>query len=253
MTTTTIPRTAFRTLVRSEVRLAWRQPIGLAFGVGLPLVLLIVFASIPGFRNAQPSLGGLTYFGVYLPVLIALVVAALGLSSLPTPLVSYREQGVLRRLSTTPVPPAWVLAAQLIINGCLAALSLAILFGVGVLTVGVPAPHSTVGLLLAIVLSVAAVFAIGLLIAAVTPTGVAAGLIGTAVFLPLMFFAGLWIPRPLMPAGLREVSDWTPLGAAVRAVGAALQTGFPPVGSLLALAGYAALFGWLAVRFFRWQ
>jgi hypothetical protein len=37
------------------------------------------------------------------------------------------------------------------------------------------------------------------------------------------------------------------------AVGAGLRTGFPPVGSLVALAIYAAVFGWLAVRFFRWQ
>ena len=60
------PRCAWRGGSRS----AW--PSASAF----PLVLLIVFASIPGFRNAQPSLGGLTYFGVYLPVLVALVVAA---------------------------------------------------------------------------------------------------------------------------------------------------------------------------------
>jgi hypothetical protein len=46
-----IPRTAFGKLIRSEARLAWRQPVGLAFGVGLPLVLLVVFASIPGFRS----------------------------------------------------------------------------------------------------------------------------------------------------------------------------------------------------------
>ena len=248
-----IPRTAFGKLVCCEARLPWQQPIGLAFGVGLPLVQLVVFASIPGFRTAQPSLGGLTYFSVYLPVLIALIVAALGLSSLPTPLISYRKQGVLRRLSTTPLPPSWVLAAQLIINVGLAALSMLILFGVGVVTVGVPAPGSTIGLLLAILLTVVAIFAIGLLIAAVARTGVAAGRIGTAVFLPLMFFAGLWIPRPLMPAGLRDVSDWTPLGAAVRALASALQAGFPPLGSLLVLTGYAAAFGWLAIRLFRWQ
>ncbi len=46
--------------------------------------------------------------------------AILGLISLPAALVSYRDQGILRRLSTTPVPPSWVLAGQLVINSCIA-------------------------------------------------------------------------------------------------------------------------------------
>jgi ABC-2 type transport system permease protein len=220
-----IPRAAFGTLVRSEVRLAWRQPVGLVFGLGLPLVLLVVFGSIPGFRHAQANLGGATYFGVYLPILVTLVLAALGLASLPTPVATYREQGILRRLSTTPVPPSYVLAAQLLINLCIAAGSMVILLVLGTAVFGAGTPRSVIGLAVAVVLSAAAIFAIGLLVAAVARTGAAAGLI----------------------------SDWTPLGASVRALQAALQTGFPPLASLAVLAGYALVFGWLSVRFFVWQ
>jgi ABC-2 type transport system permease protein len=248
-----IPRAAFGTLVRSEVRLAWRQPVGLVFGLGLPLVLLVVFGSIPGFRHAQANLGGATYFGVYLPILVTLVLAALGLASLPTPVATYREQGILRRLSTTPVPPSYVLAAQLLINLCIAAGSMVVLLVLGTAVFGAGTPRSVIGLAVAVVLSAAAIFAIGLLVAAVARTGAAAGLIGAAGFFPLMFFAGLWVPRDLMPVVLRDISDWTPLGASVRALQAALQTGFPPLASLAVLAGYALVFGWLSVRFFVWQ
>ncbi len=68
-----------------------------------------------------------------------------------------------------------------------------------------------------------------------------------------MFLAGLWFPRQEFPAGLRDVSDVTPLGAAVEALQRAMQSGFPSAWSLLILAGYAVVFGWLAVRFFRWE
>jgi ABC-2 type transport system permease protein len=80
-----------------------------------------------------------------------------------------------------------------------------------------------------------------------------AGVLAAATFFPLMFFAGLWVPRAAMPESFRAVSDWTPLGAAVEAIQAGLQTGFPSLRSLLVLAAYAAVFGWIAVRFFRWE
>jgi hypothetical protein len=71
--------------------------------------------------------------------LIAFALAMLSLINLPTHLASYREQGILRRMSTTPVPPAWMLAAQVIINLALAVLALGILIVAG--TVGsAPAP-----------------------------------------------------------------------------------------------------------------
>ncbi|MFZ2058967.1 MAG: hypothetical protein WAV54_16300 [Acidimicrobiales bacterium] len=104
---------------------------------------------------------------MYIPVLIALVIAALALWGLPGPLVSYREQGILRRSSTTPVPPSWVLAAQVVINLGLAVMALLMLVVVGTAAFGGDAPKCLGGFVLAIALSVAALFAVGLWIAAV--------------------------------------------------------------------------------------
>ncbi len=247
------PRAGFRELLRTESLLALRQPTGLALGLGLPVLLLVIFGSIPAFGKPHSSLGGLTYFDVYLPVLVALVFAGLGLFSLPIPLASYRELGILRRLSTTPLPPSWVLAVQLIINLCLAAAALVILVVTGVAAFGLRAPQNPAGFLIASVLSATALFAIGLWIAAIARTGRAAGAIGAGFFYPLMFFAGLWVPQQIMPPVLRDISDYTPLGASVQAIQDSVQGTFPSAAALLTMAAYTITFGYLAVRTFRWE
>ncbi len=161
-----VPRAAFGKIVCNEARLAWRQPSGLIVGVGISLALLIIFAEIPVFRQSSASLGGLSGFDVCIPILIAFVIGVLALTYLPGPLVSYREQGILRRLSTTPVPPSWVLAAQMVVQACLMAISVALLIVVSVVFFGASAPKNPAGMMLAIALTIVAMFAIGLSIAA---------------------------------------------------------------------------------------
>jgi ABC-2 type transport system permease protein len=172
---------------------------------------------------------------------------------LPGVLAGYREGGTLRRLSTTPLPPSWVLGVQLLINFCMAAVSIVIVVVLGVAAFSLRPPENPGAFVLSSLLTIAALFSLGLWIGAITRTAKAANLIGLCFFYPLMFFAGLWIPQPLMPASLRDISDYTPLGASVQALQSAMQGPFPPASSLLVLAGYALLFGVLAVRSFKWE
>jgi ABC-2 type transport system permease protein len=181
------------------------------------------------------------------------VIAMLALISLPGPLVTYRDQGILRRLSTTPVPRSWVLAAQLVVTFCIAMTSLLILMIVSITAFGLGAPKNPGALVLAIVLSIAALFAIGLSMAAAARSGTAARAIGAGTFYPLLFFAGMWYPRELMPGVLQGISNFTPLGAAVEAIQDSMQGQFPPAEPLLVLAGYALVFAFIARRFFRWE
>ena len=69
----------------------------------------------------------------------------------------------------------------------------------------------------------------------------------------MLFLAGLFVPRPQLPAVLRDIGDWTPLGAAVHALRDSMLGTFPSAQLLLVLAGWAVVFGFLAVRFFRWE
>jgi ABC-2 type transport system permease protein len=124
---------------------------------------------------------------------------------------------------------------------------------VAVTVFGAAAPKSPGGFAVSVVLSAAGLFPIGLMIAAIARTANAASVIGRLAFFPMMFFAGLWLPRELMPPVLLDISNYTPLGAAVEAMQDSMLGGSLPAAPLLVLAAYAVVFGFLARRFFRWE
>ena len=85
----------------------------------------------PAFKEPSKQLGGLTTLDAYVPILIAFVLAMLALNALPPVLAGYREKGILRRLSTTPVGAVRVLAAQLAIQLAVAVVTLVLRDGAG--------------------------------------------------------------------------------------------------------------------------
>jgi ABC-2 type transport system permease protein len=245
---------ALRRLTVTEGKLFVRERVGVIWGVGFPLVLLVIFGSIPGFRTpVSKSIRGLSILDAYVPILIAFVLAILAISALPSVLAGYREKGILRRMATTPVGPGRMLAAQLAVNGAVVLVTLVLLVAVARLAYQVPLPRQAGGFVLAVVLAAAALLAIGMFIAAVVPTGRAANAAGAILFFPMMFFAGLWLPIAAMPPVLQHVSHATPLGAAVQSLTDAWQGHWPHPLQLLALAVYALVFSLGAARLFRWE
>jgi ABC-2 type transport system permease protein len=181
------------------------------------------------------------------------VVTILSLSALPTALASHRDKGYLRRLSTTPVGAVRLLAAQIVINLALAAAAVVLVALVSHFAFSVALPQQLGGFVLAMVLTLAAMLSLGTLVAAVAPTQRIAAAAGSLLFFPLMFFAGLWVPQASMGAGLREVSHYSPLRAAVPAVQNAIAGHWPGTVHLLVLAGYAVVLCAAAARLFRWE
>ena len=247
------PGSAFGKLLGAEAKYQWRVPFGLIFGIGIPVLTLLMFGLIPSANTPDKSLGGLTVFSAFFPALLAFAIGFLSLINLPTHLADYRQQGILRWLGTTPVPPAWMLAAQVAINLALAVAALVIVVVAGTVGFGLGAPREPGGFALALALSIAAFFAIGLWISAIARSQNAAMWIGQLLWWPMLFFAGMLFPRWALPAVLRDIGDWTPSGAAVHALQDSMAGTFPSAQLLLVLAGWAVVFGFLAVRFFRWE
>jgi ABC-2 type transport system permease protein len=94
---------------------------------------------------------------------------------------------------------------------------------------------------------------IGLVVAAVAPNSRVANAAGAVLFFPLMFLAGMWVPRTQMPTVLRQVSDYSPLGAGVHALQSSIAGQWPPAQPLLLLVAYALVTGAVAGRWLRWE
>lgn len=77
--------------------------------------------------------------------------------------------------------------------------------------------------------------------------------IGGILFIALLFFAGLWIPRPLMSNVLLDIRNWIPAGACVAVMQNAMQGTALALQPLLLLIGYTMVFGYLSMRLFRWE
>jgi ABC-2 type transport system permease protein len=240
-------------LTVTELKLLGREPVQVFFSVLFPTILVVILGSIPAFRKAAPELGGGRYVDLYVGIAVALTVAMLGLQVTPMALATYREKGILRRLATTPARPSLLLAAQMIAALCLAIVASALAITVGRIAFDVPLPANLAGFAGAFLLAALGVFAIGLVIAALAPSGKAANSIGTLLFFPSMFFAGLWTPREVFPRALQRVGDFTPLGAGERALHDAMTGHWPSLLSATVLVGYLAVFGLGAARLFRWS
>jgi ABC-2 type transport system permease protein len=246
------PGRALRKLTLTETKLLGRAPAVLFWAVGFPVGGLIVLGLIPAANKPVAGLGGISVLQTYLPVIILFSLVMAAVNFLPATLVSYREQGVLRRMSTTPVRPRTLLTAQILLN-----LAVQVATAVLVVVLAVAAFGATIGqplgFIVAFALTAAALSALGLLVAAVCFTGKAANAAGAVLFFVLMFFAGLWIPRATMPAALRDISSFTPGGAGGQAILSAAAGSWAPWWYFAVLAGYIAVCGVLATRLFRWE
>lgn len=160
------------------------------------------------------------------------ILIAVGLGGLPQQLAAYREQGVLRRLATTPVSPSWLLAAQLTVSLILAAIGIAILLGVGAIAFNLSFPPTLGGCLVALVslvLTISATLGLGLCAAALAPSPQVAGAFQALFFYPLAFFSGLYVPiQELHSQVVSAIAKVLPTGAATRAVPTVFSLGAGP-------------------------
>jgi ABC-2 type transport system permease protein len=240
-------------VLRTEVRLFRREPGAVFWILLFPTLLLMILGSIPSFRQHQNDLGGLRTIDAYVPVAVLLGLIVGGLQSMPQSLTGYRERGILRRMATTPVRPGSLLSAQMVVFGAASLVSALLVLVVGRLAFDVRLPKDGFGYLLALLLAVLAALALGSVVSALSRTTKIAGAIGSAVFFPSMFCAGVWLPVQSMPDVMARIVGWTPFGAAAQALNKAAAGHWPGWGHLGVLVMWILLLTGAAGRWFRWE
>lgn len=240
-------------ILRTEAKLVLREPIGIGFSIVLPLVLILVFGLPGSAREPDPNLDGKVPIDTVMPSMaLALSFGMLAIFMLPGFMADYRARGILRRLSTTPVHPAKLLTAQLVVQATIAAASLPLMLALGA-ALGMSAPSDPFALAVALLVGGAALFSLGLLVAALAPDPRFGWVGSAAIFFPSLFFAGVWLPKEQMPDWLSRIGDFTPLGAFRESVQDAwMGNALDPL-VLGALALTAVAVGTVAARVFRWE
>jgi ABC-2 type transport system permease protein len=173
--------------------------------------------------------------------------------SLPNTLVRDREIGWLRRVSTTPLHPSRLLAAQLVIDLIVAAAAVLIVLLEAALLFGASLHVQIVPFAVSLVLAIVELFALGLVLVALVPTQAVAQPVAGVVTFGLMFLSGLWVNPAQIGDPLRTIMYYSPSGAAVRAVLDSSFNGGPSYAAWLTMAVYAVVFGFVATRYFRWE
>jgi ABC-2 type transport system permease protein len=118
---------------------------------------------------------------------------------------------------------------------------------------GAPWPRNIGGFVISYLLGAWAMLGLGMVIASLFHNAKVAAGFGSFLFFVMQFFAGLWWQRPNMPTWLRDISNFTPSGAAVQALTDSSVGHWPGALYLIVLAVWGAVTSWLAVRFFSWE
>jgi ABC-2 type transport system permease protein len=162
--------TAHTAVLKAEARLFGREPGSSFWILVFPTLLLVILGSIPSFRTHQDDLGGIRLVDAYVPVVVLIGMIMAGLQAMPPVVTGYRERGILRRMSTTPVRPAALLSAQMGLHGAAAVVSALLSITVGRIVFDVSLPRQLPGYVLALLFGVAGALALGALVSAISRT-----------------------------------------------------------------------------------
>jgi len=238
-----------------EMKLFVREPITMIFTFALPLISLFVLSEVFG-NTVDPS--GASFRGVaptdyYISAYIGLVIAAVGLISLPVHMASYKEKGVLRRFRASSISAKNLLSAQLIVTFVIVLICCIILYVAAKLAYNVMLPYSPGLIIAAFIPSVLCFGALGVLLGAVLPTARSAQGVGLLLFFVMFFLGGSGPPFDVMSTVLQRVGDATPLKWAVismQDVWLGFGWNWTAFGIVIGVLVAAVL---LAIRFFRWD
>ncbi len=208
-----------------------------------------VFGNIP-----DPEFyGGVGPMDFYTPAYVALVIASIGLISIPAHMAGNRDRGVLRRYRASLVPGAVVIGAEVVVSLVGGAVSAVILVVAAMLTYGAAAPVSPGGVLAAFLLGTLSFSAVGVMLGSLLRNARSAQSAGVLLWFAMLFLGGAGPPPEVLTGALSVAHRLAPLTYVVKALqGPWLGNGWQWGDSALVLGiGVTAL---LVTRFaYRWE
>jgi ABC-2 type transport system permease protein len=246
-----------------EVKEFFRDKMAVAFIFGLPSILLVLLGSIFG---GQAAAQGVTVGQLFTAGMIAGGIMSTSFQYLAISIATERENGMLKRLSGTPMPPTAYFAGKLAQVMVCTVAETVLLMAVGMVFyhLHVPTePGRWWTFAWVFVLGSAACALLGIAASSVPRSAASAMPVITLPFTVLQFISGVYVPFSVVPGWMRTVASFFPLkwmAQGMRSVflpeqAAALE----PAGSwehgrtALVLLAWTAAGLVLCVKTFRWQ
>ena len=241
----------FRHELRTQQLLFWRNRESAVFiFVFPPMLFLLLGAVYDGKIDGVPAVDRL------LVGMMGYGCANTALAGLAISLVVRRESGLLKRLRATPLPAWTYLLAVVLSTLVVFLLQMAVTILLGFVLFHADAPATWVGLVLVLLIGVAAFAGMGFGVSSLIRSDEGASAVVNLVVLPMAFLSGSFGPTRDYPDVLQAVADVLPLTYLIRLVQAAYLHGEYLTSDLSAVAVLAAwgVGGYVvAARRFSWQ
>lgn len=250
----------FGRLVLTEGKV-WVRGSDLFWALVFPTVLILAQAAIaPELREiasgdtwAGTPFYGVAVINVILPALLTMPIAIAALTIMPATFGGFREKGILRRFSATPMRPQSIFAAHFIINVTMSLVGALIAVVVTSALFHVVTPNNIGIVVLGFVLGLASMMALGSLVSARVSRASTGTALGNIILFPLLFTAGIF--TVLEPGTvLYQIARVTPLGAASQVMSYGWFGGHTfPWTQIVTMLAWTAVLAPLAVKLFKWR
>jgi ABC-2 type transport system permease protein len=209
-----------------ELRSFWRNRARGFFSFLMPIMFLVIFASIYSGKTIALGPGhSESYVTFFVPGILAYGVIATTFVNMAIGTAVLRDDGVLKRMAGTPLP-SWAYVAGRIGSALIVAAAITVLtLAIGWIGYGVHVRAATLpGLLATLLLGSAAFTALGVGIVRYVSNAEAAPAVVNFTILPLTFISGVWFHMNLS-TGLTDIAKVFP----VRPLADGLQHAFNPL------------------------
>ena len=235
-------------LTLSRMRLAMRNRAFFFFSLIMPLAFLFGYAEL--FRRFGPE--AMLYV---LPMVLALTVMGTfwGLS---VQLVTFREQGILRRFRVTPVGASAMLGSSLISNYFLTLPTIAVEFYISRSLFHMAGLGNLLSVFILVTIGIVTFASLGLIVASVTNTMQETQIINQIIWFVFLFISGATIPFPMLPRMIQNVAVYLPATYLVSGLQRAMieHANLLQLGSYLAsLVGCGLIAFIISAQLFRWE
>jgi ABC-2 type transport system permease protein len=241
-----------------QLKLFYRVPAAMFFTLALPLVMLILLNAVFGSASVGSDAAQWPTRQFYTAGLAVFAAVTATYTNLANMIPIRRDEGVLKRWRSTPLP-TWIYVGGAIGSAViLAAINVVVMLGLGVVAYGLEIDATKLpAAAVTFVIGVASFAALGMAVAALVPSASAASAVANATILPLAFVSNVFVAVDQAPRWLQLLGDAFPL----KAFATAFQDAFNPAVTGAAWApgriGYIALWGVvgavIAVTRFRWE